>query len=559
MTLDSFSGEIGQDKMMEWYEETFKTIEEGQIVNGHIMRIDPDYVIVDVGYKSEGIIPLSEFSEDELRAIQPGNTIEVYVEEKESGEGNIVLSKEKARRIRIWGFLENSYRSGTPIEGKIIKKVKGGLSVDIGIKAFLPGSQVDIKPVKDMGRLVGETCQVKILKMDSRRGNVVVSRRAVIEEHINRLKQRLIEAWKNETPVEGVVKNITDYGVFIDLGGIDGLLHITDISWSRISHPSEVFKVGDRVSVRVLKYDSRTDRVSLIYKSKEDPWEKVGEKYPVGTRVRGRVTGITDFGAFVHIEDGVEGLIHVSEMSWTGDVNPADIVRVGQEIESMVKAIDFRSRKISLSLKRLKSISWEDIKKKYPPGTVVEGKVRNITDFGAFVTVEDGVDGLVHISEMAWLRRIKHPSEVLRRGQKVKALVMEVNPEKKRMYLSLKRLTPDPWESILPRKYSPGTNVEGTVTRITDFGIFIELEEGVEGLIHMSEVDIDPDKRVKDVIKPGDRLWAKVIKMEPHEKKIGLSMKEYNREKIRKEGAPYMVDEKTRGKITIGEIVRKVE
>lgn len=551
---------ISYDEMIRLYEETFKNIEEGEIIRGHIIRIEPNYVVVDVGYKSEGAIPLSEFSEEELDSIEIGNTVDVYVEQKEDGEGNIILSKEKADKRRIWKKLETLYKNGTPVNGKIVNKVKGGLSVDIGIKAFLPGSQIDIRPVRDIGKLIGERCQVRILKMDQKRGNVVVSRRAIIEDQVKKLREETLRAMEEGKLMEGYVKNITDYGVFVDLGGIDGLLHITDISWGRISHPSEVFKIGDKISVKVLKYDPETERVSLGYKQKtQDPWKNVEEKYPVKSRVRGKVISITDYGAFVSIEEGVEGLIHVSDMSWTGDVrHPSKVVSVGEEIEAVVLSIDVPERKISLGLKQTEVDPWDLIEKKYPCDSVVEGKVKNLTDFGAFVGLEDGIDGLIHVSEMSWLKHIRHPSEVVKKGQRVKARVLKVDREKQRISLGLKQLTSDPWEKEIPEKYAPGVSVKCQVIRITDFGIFVKLEEGIEGLIHVSETGIEPPVRAEDVMKIGEEIWAKVIKIEPEEKKIALSIKEYNKDVERGEVAKYM-ESQGGGNITLGEAARKVK
>src|SRR3990172_537612 len=476
---------ISSEEMQRLYDETFKRVEQGGIVKGQVVIIEPNGVVVDIGYKSEGTVPIEEFSPKELKSVKPGDVIEVFIEDREDAEGNIVLSKEKADRRKVWENIEEVYKKGTPISGKIIGKVKGGLNVDIGIKAFLPGSQIDVRPIKDLDRMVGQTSQVKIINMDQKRGNVVVSRRALIEEQVKKMREQTLEALAEGQLLEGYVKNITDYGVFVDLGGIDGLLHITDISWGRIGHPSEVFRVGDKISVKVLKYDPDTGRVSLGHKQKTpDPWITVEDRYPVNARVQGKVVSITDYGAFVLLEDGVEGLIHISDMSWTGEVkHPSRVVSVGEIIKAEVLSIDKQNRKISLGLKQMEQNPWEVAENKYTQGTVIEGRVRNITEFGAFVGLEEGIDGLIHISDMSWLKHVKHPSEVVKKGQKIQAIVLKVDKEKQRISLGINQLTPDPWTKDIPEKYPVGNHVKGRIVKITDFGIFLELEEGVEGLI----------------------------------------------------------------------------
>ena len=550
---------VSSEEMQRLYDETFKRVEEGGIVKGQVVTIEPNGVVVDIGYKSEGTVPIEEFSPKELQSIKPGDVIEVFIEDREDAEGNIVLSKEKADRRKVWENIEEIYKKGKPISGKIIGKVKGGLNVDIGIKAFLPGSQIDVRPIKDLDRMVGQTSQVKIIKMDQKRGNVVVSRRALIEEQVKKMREQTLEALAEGQLLEGYVKNITDYGVFVDLGGIDGLLHITDISWGRIGHPSEVFKVGEKISVKVLKYDPDTGRVSLGHKQKTpDPWIAVEDKCPVGSRVQGKVVSITDYGAFVSVEDGVEGLIHISDMSWTNEVkHPSRVVSVGEIITAVVLNIDKQNRKISLGLKQAESNPWDTVENKYPAGTIREGKVRNLTEFGAFVGLEDGIDGLIHISDMSWLRHIKHPSEVLKKGQSVKAAVLKVDKEKQRISLGLKQLTGDPWTKDIPERYSIGGAVKGKIVRITDFGIFVELEEGVEGLIHVSESGVEPPVRAEDIMKPGDEIWAKVIKIDSVDKKIALSIKEYNKDLERAEMQKYM-EGQGGGNITLGKAARKI-
>ena len=551
--------EVTPDEMQKLYEESFKRVEEGGIVRGQVLAKESNGVIVDIGYKSEGTIPINEFTEEELKAVRPGDIIEVFIEEVEDMEGNIILSKEKADRRKVWEKVDYVYKEGRPITGKIVSKVKGGLNVDIGIKAFLPGSQIDVRPIKDLDKMVGQTCQVKIIKMDQKRSNVVVSRRALIEEQIKKMREQTLEAMEEGQLLEGYVKNITDYGVFIDLGGIDGLLHITDISWGRIGHPSEVFRVGDKISVKVLKYDPDTGRVSLGHKQKTpDPWITVEDRYPVNARVQGKVVSITDYGAFVLLEDGVEGLIHISDMSWTGEVkHPSRVVSVGEIIKAEVLSIDKQNRKISLGLKQMEPNPWEVAENKYTQGTVIEGRVRNITEFGAFVGLEEGIDGLIHISDMSWLKHVKHPSEVVKKGQKIQAIVLKVDKEKQRISLGIKQLTPDPWTKDIPEKYPVGNHVKGRIVKITDFGIFLELEEGVEGLIHVSESGVEPPVRAEDVMKADDEVWAKVIKIDSSEKKIALSIKEYNKDQERAEVEKYM-EKQGNGGITLGEAARKI-
>ena len=551
--------EVTPDEMQKLYEESFKRVEEGGIVRGQVLAKESNGVIVDIGYKSEGTIPINEFTEEELKSVKPGDIIEVFIEEVEDMEGNIILSKEKADRRKVWEKIDYVYKEGRPITGKIVSKVKGGLNVDIGIKAFLPGSQIDVRPIKDLDKMVGQTCQVKIIKMDQKRSNVVVSRRALIEEQIKKMREQTLEAMEEGQLLEGYVKNITDYGVFIDLGGIDGLLHITDISWGRIGHPSEVFRVGDKISVKVLKYDPDTGRVSLGHKQKTpDPWITVEDRYPVNARVQGKVVSITDYGAFVLLEDGVEGLIHISDMSWTGEVkHPSRVVSVGEIIKAEVLSIDKQNRKISLGLKQMEPNPWEVAENKYTQGTVIEGRVRNITEFGAFVGLEEGIDGLIHISDMSWLKHVKHPSEVVKKGQKIQAIVLKVDKEKQRISLGIKQLTPDPWTKDIPEKYPVGNHVKGRIVKITDFGIFVELEEGVEGLIHVSESGVEPPVRAEDVMKADDEVWAKVIKIDSAEKKIALSIKEYNKDQERAEVEKYM-EKQGNGGITLGEAARKI-
>ena len=515
------------------YAETFKNMEEGSVLEGVVLAIEESGVLVDVGYKSEGIIPREEFKPEEYAALEVGSTISVYLEERENSDGNIVLSKEKADRMRIWKEIEEVYKKEAVVEAKILSRIKGGMIVDIGVKAFLPGSQIDLRPVRNLERLIGETYPMKIIKMNHKRGNIVVSRRVLLEESREKKRALTLSSLREGQIIEGVVKNITEYGAFIDLGGIDGLLHITDMSWGRVGHPSELFIVGDKVSVVVLKYDKSSGRVSLGVKQKTpDPWGNVETKYPVGTKVTGKVVSLTDYGAFVELEPGVEGLVHISEMSWAHEVkHPSRIVSVGEAVKTVVLSVDRKARKISLGMKQVEPNPWDLVEQQYAPGTRVHGKVvRSITDFGVFVGLEEGIDGLIHISDISWTRHVKHPSEVFKKGQEIDAVVLKVDREKERISLGYKQLTPDPWKTEIPRKYRKGTTVKGKITKITDFGVFVELEEGVEGLIHISEVGVEPPNRVEDVYHIGDEIEAKITRVDLGERKIALSVQGLRRD-----------------------------
>lgn len=510
------------------YEETFRNLEEGTITEGRVVAIGKDKVVVDIGYKSEGMIGADQFTPDDLQNLKVGDSVQVYIEECEDADGNLVLSKEKADKMKIWEELETLHKEEKSIEGKIISRIKGGMMVDIGVKAFLPGSQIDLHPVRDLDSLVGRTFPLKIIKINHRRGNVVVSRRVLLEETRDRKRQTTLATLKEGQLIQGMVKNITDYGAFIDLGGIDGLLHITDMSWGRVGHPSEMFRVGDKVEVAVLKYDRETGRISLGLKQKTaDPWTSVGTKYPVGTRVRGRVVSLTDYGAFVELEPGVEGLVHVSEMSWTHEVrHPSRIVSVGDQVEAAVLNVDPGNRKISLGMKQTAPNPWDMIESKYPPGTHIEGKVKSLTDFGAFIGLDEGIDGLIHISDMSWTKHVKHPSELFKKGQKVDAVVLRIDKEKERLSLGYKQLTRDPWEEQIPARYRVGDSVAGKVSKIADFGIFVELEGEVEGLIHISEIGLEPQTTIEGKFKLDDQVTAKIIKVDCDERKIALSLRD---------------------------------
>lgn len=519
------------------YEETFRNFEEGSIIEGRVIATGKDKVVVDIGYKSEGIILADQFSAEELQSLKVGDRIQVYIEEREDAEGNLVLSKEKADKMKVWEELEESYKEEKIVDGRIVSRIKGGMMVDIGVKAFLPGSQIDLHPVRDLDGLVGKTFPLKIIKINQRRGNVVVSRRVLLEESRDKRRQTTLATLKEGQIIQGSVKNITDYGAFIDLGGIDGLLHITDMSWGRVGHPSELFVVGDKAEVMVLKYDRETGRISLGLKQKtQDPWTNVASKYPVNSRIRGRVVSLTDYGAFVELEPGVEGLVHVSEMSWSHDVRyPSRLVSVGDQVETVVLNVDPANRKISLGMKQIAPNPWDTVVAKYQSGTRIEGKVKSLTDFGAFIGLEEGIDGLVHISDMSWTKHIKHPSELFKKGQNVEAVVLRIDKDKERLSLGYKQLTRDPWEEEIPQRYKPGDSVAGKVTKITDFGIFVELDASVEGLIHISEAGLDSQARLEEKFSVGTDIKAKITKVDQGERKIALSLREQQLDADRKQ------------------------
>lgn len=518
------------------YEETFRNFEEGTIIEGRIVAISHGRVVVDIGYKSEGIIPADQFSSEELQALKVNDRLVVYIEEREDADGNLVLSKEKADKMKVWEDLEKAFNEERIVDGKILTRIKGGMMVDIGVKAFLPGSQIDLHPIRDLDGLVGKTFPLKIIKINHRRGNVVVSRRVLLEESRDKKRQTTLANLKEGQLVPGIVKNITEYGAFIDLGGIDGLLHITDMSWGRVGHPSEMFVVGDRVEVMVLKYDRETGRISLGLKQKgSDPWASVAAKYPIGTRVKGKVVSLTDYGAFIELEPGVEGLVHVSEMSWSHEVrHPSRLVSVGDQVEAAVLNIEPGNRKISLGMKQTAPNPWDMVEAKYPAGTRIQGKVKSLTDFGAFIGLDEGIDGLIHISDMSWTKHIKHPSELFKKAQAVEAVVLRIDKEKERLSLGYKQLSRDPWEVDIPDRYRVGASVTGKVSKLTDFGVFVELESGVEGLIHISEAGLQPPTRLEEKFKPQDEITAKIIKVDREERKIALSLREHQLDTDRK-------------------------
>ncbi|HJZ88702.1 MAG TPA: 30S ribosomal protein S1 [Polyangia bacterium] len=527
-------GEGGEENFAALFEESLKRedVKEGDIVKGTVIQVAKDHVVVDIGYKSEGQIPISEFvGTDGQVSVKEGDQVEVLLESREDEFGLCVLSKEKADRLKVWDEISAACERDELIEGTISQRVKGGLSVTIrgGVKAFLPGSQVDLRPVRNLDAFIGKTFKFKVIKFNKKRGNIVLSRRVLLEKERAELKGLTLEKLKEGQVVEGIVKNLTEYGAFIDLGGIDGLLHITDMSWGRVNHPSEMFQVGDHVKVKVLKFNPETERVSLGLKQiSEDPWTHAAEKYIPGTVVKGKVVSLKDYGAFIELEEGIEGLVHISEMSWTRRVkHPSKMVAVGDTVEAVVLDIDVKNNRISLGMKQLEPNPYQTLTEKYPPGTVVRGKVRNIADFGVFVEIEEGIDGLVHISDMSWTQRPKHPSELYQKGDEVEAVVLSIDTtdgEKPKISLGVKQLIPDPWDRI-PYEYPVGKMVEVKVLKVLDFGAFVELEKGVEGLIHVSEMSEDRVSDPREVVRPGQKVSAEIISMDPTERKIGLSMK----------------------------------
>ncbi|WP_447970514.1 30S ribosomal protein S1 [Nitrospira sp. M1] len=531
-TVSEQPEQLDREALAALYEETFRNIEEGTITEGRVVNIQRERVVVDIGYKSEGMIPSDQFTSEELQTLAVDDTIQVYIEQCEDAEGNLLVSKEKADKMKVWEDLEVAHRDDKEVEGKVLSRIKGGMMVDIGVKAFLPGSQIDLTPVRDLDGLVGKVFNFKIIKVNHRRGNVVVSRRALLEETRDKKRQTTLSTLAEGQLITGTVKNITDYGAFLDLGGIDGLLHITDISWGRVGHPSDMFSIGDRIEVLVLKYDRETGRISLGLKQKTaDPWSQVEAKYPEGSRIPGKVVSLTDYGAFVELEPGVEGLVHVSEMSWTHEVrHPSRVVSIGDQIESQVLHVDQQSRKISLGMKQTAPNPWDVIESKYPEGTQIEGKVKSVTDFGAFIGLEEGIDGLIHISDMSWTKHIKHPSELFKKGQSVQAVILRIDKDKERLSLGYKQLVSDPWESEIPARFQIGGKASGQVSKIADFGVFIELDGGVEGLIHISEINIDSQERVEDKFEIGQEVTAKIVKVDCDERKIALSLSEHLRE-----------------------------
>ena len=511
-------------EMETYFNESLSRFKASQIIMGKVISISKGLATIDVGFKSEGLVSLSEFPENG-KDLQIDDDVEVFLEKVEDNDGNVVLSKEKANKIKIWDDLVKIYEADEIIQGVVIAKAKGGLTVDIGLKAFLPGSQIDLRPIRNLEKLIGEKFDMKIIKMNRKRGNIVLSRRILLEEQRKQIRTGTLEKMDEGNLIEGVVKNITEYGVFIDLGGIDGLLHITDMSWGRVNHPSEMFSIGNKVTVMVLKYDKDKERVSLGLKQiSPDPWVDVDSKFPVETKITGRVVSITDYGVFIELEKGIEGLVHISEMTWSRHVkHPSKMVSIGDVVEALVLTLDKEKKRISLGMKQIEPNPWDSIEDKYPIGNEVEGTVRNLTDFGVFVELEDGVDGLIHISDLSW-KKIKHPSEILKKKDKVSSAVLSIDKENCRISLGIKQMLPDPWDEIA-EKYPIGTEVSGKIIKLTSFGAFAEFDDGLEGLIHVSQLSSKNINDPEEAVKVDDNIKAKVIKVDIDKKKIALSIK----------------------------------
>ncbi len=531
--LENFDREQAEDKAA-----ASAAMEEDKVITGTVVKITDKYVVVDIGLKSEGLIPreqvLDHTGEPKLAV---GDAVEVVVE-REDYEGGYLVSYEKAQRHRLWDQLEKAAADKTPVTGTVLSRVKGGLTVDIGVKAFLPGSQVEIRPVRNLDTYLGTQLDVRVIKLNKKRGNVVISRKEILEEEQNSRKAVTLETLEEGSVLTGVVKNLTDYGAFVELGGLDGLLHITDMSWGRLTHPRDLVQVGDEIQVKILKFDKEKQRVSLGFKQlTPDPWLDAIERYPIGAQVKGRVLSVTDYGAFVELEQGIEGLVHVSEMTWSKRMkHPSKMVKPGDEVDTIILAVNPNDRRISLGMKQLQDNPWEQLENKYPIGATVEGRVRNLTDFGAFIEIEDGIDGLVHVSNLSWTKRIKHPSEVLKKGEKVKAVVLGVEPENRRLSLGVKQLEPDVWDTFFAQ-HRVGDVVKGKVLRTAQFGAFVEIAEGVEGLCHVSEAVDETGKQ--STLEVGSEHEFKIVKMSPEEKKVGLSLRGVGEEASREEVEHY--------------------
>ena len=554
--------EIGaEEDFRALFEQSLKSPKPGEVVTGRVVLVGRDAVTVDIGYKSEGQVPIHEFTTREGEVtVHEGDEIDVYFEASDNESGDIVLSRQKAEQFKVWREIEKAFERDGSVHGTIVGKVKGGLKVDIGVAAFLPGSHADLRPTRNLDRYIGQTGKFAILKFNRSRGNVVVSRRAVLERERTALKSETLKVLEEGVILEGTVKNITDYGAFVDLGGIDGLLHVTDMSWGRVGHPSEVLNVGDHVKVVVLKYDPERERVSLGMKQiMPDPWTTIAERLPINARVKGKVVSLTDYGAFIEIEKGIEGLIHVSEMSWTKRVtHPSKVLESGQEVEVQVLDIDPTNRRISLGLKQTEPNPWEMVRINHPVGSHVHGKVKSITDFGLFVEVEEQIDGLVHVSDLHWTKKVKHPSELYKKGEEVDAVVLGIDVDNERISLGIKQLTEDPWAQAA-RRYPAGTRVKGPVTSVTDFGVFVEIEEGIEGLIHVSQLSTERIDKPSSLYKPGDIVEAEVTSVDSREKRIGLSIKALRKSEERAEMDAYLQRERDSGKFSFADVMPEAE
>ena len=542
------------------FEESMRSVKPGGVVKGKVVGITSTHVMVDVGYKSEGQIPLQEFLDRQGKPqVKVGDDVDVFFDSPEGEGGGIVLSRQRAESMKVWEEIEKASRDGSGVEGVIVAKVRGGFNVELGgVPGFLPGSHVDIRPTRNLDKFVGQRDKFAVLKFNRARGNVVVSRRALLEKERDSLKKDILKILEEGVILEGTVKNITSYGAFVDLGGIDGILHISDMSWGRIGHPSELVKVGDRIKVVVLKFDAERERISLGMKQiMPDPWNSVADTYAVRHRIQGKIVSLVDYGAFVELEKGVEGLIHISEMSWTKKIaHPSKVVQVGETVEVVVLNVDPNHRRISLGLKQVMPNPWEQAKEKYPVGTVVKGPVRNVTDFGIFVGVEEGIDGLAHVSDLHWTKKVKHPSELYKKGDVVEAKVLGVDVQNERFSLGIKQLAPDPWQ-VIAKKYPVGSKVKGEVASVPDFGVFVRLEEGVEGLIHVSQLSAERVDKPSSLFKVGDTVEAEVINAEPHERKLGLSVRALKKTEERQEMENYLKREKEGGRFSFEAILNE--
>lgn len=549
----------GEDDFESLFEESLQSVQPGAVVTGKVVDINPTNVVVDVGYKTEGHIPIQEFQsrQGELQ-IEVGDDVDVFFESSETERGGIVLSREKAESIKVWDRVEKAYEENTPVEGVIVARVKGGFKVDIGVEAFLPGSHVDIRPTRNLDRFIGQRDRFAVLKYNRMRDNVVVSRKVLLEKEREGLKKETLGILEEGVILEGVVKNITDYGAFVDVGGIDGILHITDMSWGRVNHPSDLVSIGDTIKVVVLKFDPEKERISLGTKQiTPDPWDAVEEKFPVESKVTGKVVGLTDYGAFVELEKGVEGLIHVSEMSWAKKLShPSKVLQMGETVEAMVLNVDRARRRISLGLRQVLPNPWMVAKEKYPEGTVIKGPVRNITDFGVFVGVEEGIDGLIHISDLHWTKKVKHPSELYKKGDVIEAKVLGVDPQVERFSLGVKQLTMDPWEAVI-QEHPVGSRIEGEVVRVLDFGVFVRIQEGVEGLVHVSQLSTEHVDKPSSLYAVGDKVEAEVINIDLQERKIGLSVRALKKSEEREELETYLQREKEAGRFSFETILNE--
>lgn len=544
---DDFEAEF-----LEW--EKSQNVIEGEIVRGTVLSVNKDFVIVDIKYKSEGQIPVAEFAEhDGTLSVHPGDEIDVYVENRENENGLVELSKEKADRLKIWDEIADACEKEELVEGVITGRVKGGLTVDIGVKAFLPGSQVDLRPVRNLEKYIGQRFHFKVIKFNKKRGNIVLSRRALLEKQREALKSQTLGKLEVGMVVDGIVKNITDYGAFIDLGGIDGLLHITDMSYARVNHPSELFEVGQEVKVKVLKYDADRERVSLGLKQNfEDPWMSIDSKYHIGQRVKGKVVSLADYGAFVELEGGVEGLIHISEMSWTKRVkHPSKVLSIGDDIEAVILEIDAKAKRISLGMKQIEQNPWDVLMHTYPVGSKVHGTVRNITNFGVFIGIEDGIDGLCHVTDLSWSSKVKHPQDIFKKGDEVDAVVLSIDPDKERFSLGIKQMQTDPWSDV-HRRYARGSTHEAKVAKLLDFGAIIELDDCIEGFLHISEIADEKVENIHNALKEGETIKVKIISVIAEERKLGLSVK-----RVGNDDDDGNFENPTGGATTIGDLVKE--